>query len=84
MAIIHEGLLGEMKYISKSFEQKHINGLFAKDDILKQKIAFNLIYGNNNEVDELTNLFFQKINEVLITKKWFYITEEVFTFGIIS
>ncbi len=68
MAIIHEGLLGEMKYISKSFEQKHINGLFAKDDMLMQKIAFNLIYGNNNEVDELTKTALDKgysANDVL-------------------
>tara|TARA_A100001037_G_scaffold305383_1_gene345304 strand:+ start:65328 stop:66059 length:732 start_codon:yes stop_codon:yes gene_type:complete len=54
MAIIHEGLLGEMQYIAKPFEQNHIKDLFKKDDMLMQEIAFNLIYGNNEKVDELT------------------------------
>ena len=54
MAIIHEGLLGEMQYIAKTFEQNHIQDLFAKDDMLMQEMAFNLIYGNNEKVDELT------------------------------
>ncbi|PZC45716.1 MAG: 5-methyltetrahydrofolate--homocysteine methyltransferase [Chloroflexi bacterium] len=54
MAIIHEGLLGEMQYISKSFEQNHIKELFEKDDMLMQEMAFNLIYGNKGKIDELT------------------------------
>ena len=54
MAIIHEGLLGEMQYIAKPFEQIHIHDLFTKDDMLMQEMAFNLIYGNNEKIDELT------------------------------
>ena len=54
MAIIHEGLLGEMQYISKPFEQNHIHDLFTKDDMLMQEMAFNLIYGNNEKIDGLT------------------------------
>jgi len=54
MAIIHEGLLGEMQYIAKPFEQNHIHDLFTKDDMLMQEMAFNLIYGNNEKIDELT------------------------------
>ena len=54
MAIIHEGLLGEMQYIAKPFEQNHIQDLFTKDDMLMQEMAFNLIYGNNEKIDELT------------------------------
>ena len=56
MAIIHEGLLGELKYIDKPFEQNHIKDLFVKDDMLMQEMAFNLIYGNNEKVDELTKV----------------------------
>ncbi len=54
MAIIHEGLLDEMQYIEKPFEQNHIQDLFTKDDMLMQEMAFNLIYGNNEKVDKLT------------------------------
>ena len=54
MAIIHEGLLGEMQYIAKPFEQNHIQDLFTKDYMLMQEMAFNLIYGNNEKIDELT------------------------------
>ena len=54
MAIIHEGLLGEMQYIAKPFEQNHIHDLFTKDDMLMQEMAFNLIYGINEKIDELT------------------------------
>ena len=56
MAIIHEGLLGELQYIDKPFEQNHIKDLFVKDDMLMQEMAFNLIYGNNEKVDELTKV----------------------------
>ena len=53
MAIVHEGLTGELQYIAKPFEQKHIEGLFASGDMLMQQIAYNLIYGNQHEVDRL-------------------------------
>ena len=68
MAIIHEGLLGEMQYIAKTFEQNHIQDLFAKDDMLMQEMAFNLIYGNNEKVDELTKVALDQVysaNDVL-------------------
>ena len=53
MAIIHEGLAGEMQYVTKPFEQKHIEGLFESGDVLMQEMAYNLIYGNQHEVDRL-------------------------------
>ncbi len=53
MAIVHEGLTGELQYIAKPSEQKHIEGLFASGDMLMQEIAFNLIYGNQHDVDRL-------------------------------
>ena len=53
MAIVHEGLAGEMQYITKPFEQKHIEGLFESGDMLMQEIAYNLIYGNQHDIDRL-------------------------------
>ena len=53
MAIVHEGLTGELQYIAKPSEQKHIEGLFASGDMLMQEIAYNLIYGNQHDVDRL-------------------------------
>ncbi len=53
MAIVHEELAGEMQYVTKPFEQKHIEGLFESGDMLTQEIAHNLIYGNQHEVDRL-------------------------------
>ena len=54
MAIVHEGLAGEMQYVEKPFERKHIEGLFASGDMLMQTIAHALIYGDQHEVDRLT------------------------------
>ena len=53
MAIVHEGLAGEMQYITKPFEQKHIEGLFESGDMLMQETAYNLIYGNQHDVGRL-------------------------------
>ena len=53
MAIVHEGLAGEMQYITKPFEQKHIEGLFESGDMLMQEMAYNLIYGNQHDIDRL-------------------------------
>tara|TARA_B100000029_G_C17526046_1_gene941661 strand:- start:843 stop:1577 length:735 start_codon:yes stop_codon:yes gene_type:complete len=53
MAIIHEGLSEEFKYVTKQNEQEHIGAMFDSSDLLMQEIAFNLIKGNNNEVYDL-------------------------------
>ena len=55
MAIVHEGLTGEMQYVTKPFEKKHIEELFASGDLLMQETAYNLIYGNQHEVDRLVS-----------------------------
>lgn len=55
MAIVHEGLAGEMQYVTKPFEKKHIEELFASGDLLMQETAYNLIYGNQHEVDRLVS-----------------------------
>ncbi len=47
MAIIHEGLSEEFKYVTKETEQEHIGSMFSSSDLLMQEIAFNLIKGKN-------------------------------------
>ena len=54
MPIVNELLQGEMQYITKPFELKHIEGLFENGDELMQEIAISLIKGNNSQVDILT------------------------------
>ena len=54
MPIVHEGLEKEMVHISKPEELQHIRGLYDSGDPLMQEIAYNLIIGNNGEVDRLT------------------------------
>ena len=53
MGIINEGLSEEFKYVTKESEKEHIGAMFATSDILMQEIAFNLIRGNNIEVNGL-------------------------------
>ena len=53
MAIIHEGLSEEFKYVTKPNEQEHIGSMFDSSDLLMQQIAFNLIKGKNNDVYDL-------------------------------
>lgn len=53
MAIIHEGLSEEFKYVTKENEQEHIGSMFSSSDLLMQEIAFNLIKGKNIEVYDL-------------------------------
>ena len=53
MAIIHEGLSEEFKYVPKPNEQEHIGSMFDSSDLLMQQIAFNLIKGKNNDVYDL-------------------------------
>ncbi len=54
MPIVHEGLIKEMGHVTRPFEIKHIKELFEDTDPLMQQIAYDLITGNNNEVDRLT------------------------------
>ena len=53
MAIIHEGLSEEFKYVTKPNEQEHIGSMFDSSDLLMQQIAFNLIKGKNNEIEAI-------------------------------
>jgi 5-methyltetrahydrofolate--homocysteine methyltransferase len=55
MPVLNEGLEKELEYVTNSFEQKHIRGLFEGGDPLMQEISYNLIIGNNHEVDRLTS-----------------------------
>ena len=55
MPVVNEGLEKELEYVTNSFEQKHIRGLFEGTDPLMQEISYNLIIGNNHEVDRLTS-----------------------------
>ena len=54
MSIIHEGLLNEMQYIAKPFEQKHIEGLYESGDLLMQNISYALITGDQDSVGQMT------------------------------
>ena len=55
MPVLNEGLEKELEYVTNSFEQKHIRDLFDGTDPLMQEISYNLIIGNNHEVDRLTS-----------------------------
>ncbi len=54
MPIVNEGILEEMKHIANPSELKHIQEIYEKTDPLMQEIAYALITGNNQKVDELT------------------------------
>ena len=54
MPIVNDGLEKEMVHISKPEELQHIRSLYDSGDALMQEIAYNLIIGNNTEVDRLT------------------------------
>ena len=53
MTIINDGLKQELGHVSHPAELKHIRGLFDQSDALMQQIAFDLITGQNVEVDRL-------------------------------
>ena len=53
MTFVHQGLGDEMQFVTRPEEQKHIARLFASGDALMQEIAYNLIYGHQDEVDRL-------------------------------
>jgi len=60
MVTNHAGLAKEFNYVTKPFEQKHIQGLFKDKDPLMHEIAYALITGNNNEVGRLTKIALDK------------------------
>ncbi len=54
MPVAHEGLEREIGYVTKPVEIKRIRGLFEGTDPLMHEMAYNLIVGNQHEVDRLT------------------------------
>ncbi len=54
MAITHEGLAREFEYVTRPGEQKHIGEAIHGTDPIMQEMAFQLIVGNNTNVDRLT------------------------------
>ena len=54
MTIVNDGLKQELGHVSNPVELKHIRGLFDQSDALMQQIAYDLITGQNVEVDRLT------------------------------
>ena len=54
MTIVNDGLEQELGHVSNPAELRHIRGLFDESDALMQQIAYDLITGQNVEVDRLT------------------------------
>ena len=54
MPIVNEGLEEQMQYVTNPSEEAHIRSLWDEADPLMQQISLNLIMGNNDQVDELT------------------------------
>ena len=54
MAIVNDGIKGELGYISKPFELKHITEMFEKVSPLMQEMAYALITGDQHAVDRMT------------------------------
>lgn len=54
MPITHEGLAREFEFVTKPGEQKHIGEGIDGTDPIMQEIAYELICGNNTDVDRLT------------------------------
>ena len=50
----HEGLSKEFEWVTKESEKKHIGDSISKTSDEMQEIAYALIKGDNNSVDELT------------------------------
>ncbi len=55
MPIANEGLLNEFKWVTRPDENKRIREMFDRVAPLFQEMAYNLIVGNQNEVDRLTS-----------------------------
>jgi len=56
----HEGLEKEIAHVTKPFEVKHIRGLFDGGDPLMHEVAYQLIVGDQGEVDRLTKEALEK------------------------
>ncbi len=54
MTTDHKDLEKEFAYVAKEFEAKHIRSLFEGTDPMMHEMAYNLIIGNQHEVDRLT------------------------------
>lgn len=54
MPIVHDGLQQELGYVENPGERRHILAQWDEADPLMQEISYNLITGNNNDVDRLT------------------------------
>ena len=54
MPIVNEGVLEEMKHIVNPSELKHIQKIYENTNPLMQEIAYALITGNDQKIDELT------------------------------
>ena len=54
MPVVNEGLEAELAYVENPDEQRHIRALWDVADPLMQEISYQLIIGQNQEVDRLT------------------------------
>ena len=54
MPITNEGLAKEFEWVTRPGEQKHIGESIDRADALMQEVSYQLIVGNNTEVDRLT------------------------------
>ena len=54
MPVVNEGLEQELAYVTKPTEHKHIRAQWDDAEPILQEISYNLIVGNNKEVDRLT------------------------------
>ena len=54
MPVVHEGLESELGHVENADEQRHIRALWDEADPLMQEISYQLITGQNLEVDRLT------------------------------
>ena len=56
MPVVHEGLESELAHVENPDEQRHIRALWDEADPMMQEISYQLIIGQNVEVDRLTQL----------------------------
>ncbi len=54
MPVVHDSLEEQLAYIENPDEQRHIRALWDHADPLMQEISYQLIIGQNQEVDRLT------------------------------
>ncbi len=54
MPVVHEGLESELVHVENPDEQRHIRALWDEADPMMQEISYQLITGQNIEVDRLT------------------------------